>query len=208
MLLQRRRETHGSVNQAGTLPAPFPVGQSPRWLGSQCRSQRLPRSPSKSSRVGGAGVWAAGPGGSLSGEGVIRAQVPDNHAHPAQTTPSFKHLSSLCTFIHCTQGRYNRDVTGGHETRPPAILLTPPPPFKHFPALPTTCKTQHSSTWHSRPTPTGTPVLPKPDTTAQHHLRFHPRWSSLHLCSYFPSSLECLLPSSLLDKFLLISQGS
>lgn len=61
MRLQRRRETHGSVNQAGTLPAPFPVGWRPRWLGSERRSQRLPRSPSESGRVGGAGVWAVGP---------------------------------------------------------------------------------------------------------------------------------------------------
>lgn len=35
MHLQRRRETHGSVNQAGTLPAPFPIGRSPRWLAGQ-----------------------------------------------------------------------------------------------------------------------------------------------------------------------------
>lgn len=47
MHLQRRRETHGSVNQVGTLPAPFPIGRSPRWLGNKCQSQRLPRFPSQ-----------------------------------------------------------------------------------------------------------------------------------------------------------------
>lgn len=65
MHLQRCRETHGSVNQAGTLPAPLPVGRSPRRLGSKCYSQWPPRFPSESGRVSGAGVWAAGPGGSL-----------------------------------------------------------------------------------------------------------------------------------------------
>lgn len=58
MRLQRRRETHGSVNQAGTLPAPFPVGRSPQWLGSKCWSQRLPRFPSKP-QLGG---WSWGRG--------------------------------------------------------------------------------------------------------------------------------------------------
>lgn len=67
MRLQRRRETHGSVNQAGTLPAPFPVGRSPSRLGSERPGQRLPHLPSEPSpsSVGGAGVWAAGPGESL-----------------------------------------------------------------------------------------------------------------------------------------------
>lgn len=61
MHLQSRGETHGSVNQAGTLPAPFPVGWRPRWLGSECRSQRLPRSPSPYRPAGsvelGSGQW-------------------------------------------------------------------------------------------------------------------------------------------------------
>ena len=103
MHLQSRGETHGSVNQAGTLPAPFPVGWRPRWLGSECRSQRLPRSPSPYRPAGsvelGSGQWGQTVSIPRQIHSSSRVQVTDSHAHPAETMSSF--YTPVCsTHLH------------------------------------------------------------------------------------------------------------
>lgn len=51
---------HGSLRPAGTLPAPFPAGQSPRALGSKFLGQRalcFPLKPWKVPENSGMCVW-------------------------------------------------------------------------------------------------------------------------------------------------------
>ena len=100
MCLQKRGETHGSVNQAGTLPAPFPVGRRPRWLGSEGHSQRLPCAPSESSRVGGAGVWAVGPDCIYPSTDTEQWQgAGHSHAHPVTLIPQGQCLLFICLCV-------------------------------------------------------------------------------------------------------------
>ena len=100
MRLQGCRETHGSVNQAGTLPAPFPVGRSPRRLGSKCYSQWPPRFPSESGRVSGAGVWAAGPGGSLNRYTAVDTGHQRNRAWRSRPRQSHSSCTDDAFFLY------------------------------------------------------------------------------------------------------------
>lgn len=100
MHLQRRRETHGSVNQAGTLPAPFPIGRRPRRPGNKCQSQRLPRFPSQLQRAQGSqGQGSRGPGGRACRTTRWEQSQGGWRNRPAGHSQTVKLMPALCIFL-------------------------------------------------------------------------------------------------------------
>lgn len=115
MHLQRHGEPHGSVNQAGTLPTPFPVGHCPQKLGSQGCSQRLPGFQCKTRQ----GQGSQGPcnrtflenhpegtnrGANRGTEPVV---IPDNQDHSCATVVLQHSTRRLCCSTRRTPGIRN-----------------------------------------------------------------------------------------------------
>lgn len=173
MHLQRHGEPHGSVNQAGTLPTPFPVGHCPQKLGSQGCSQHLPGFPCKAQQgqrrqglCNRTFLEDQAEGTNSANRGTVLVVRPGSHVHScAMNKVSFFNIPHVVFAVLCLGGRTPRIRNARHCFKTHTLAQVP---------LMVPCHLQdreHPLTWHSRPTPISSGLAPPSAcvTLAQHY---------------------------------------